>query len=183
MAIAAVHSKRRTTQSAVFIDERMSEQARSDLLGLIEDAARGYGKDDNLPLLDGLARLLGTIVQSSVARIELTSPSQSNDADKTWNLVLSYHESKLAEATFRNAYMTSVRKAINDSNQLEKRAKPLSLTDTALHDELSLRGETVVQDVDRFDFSISSLPGAPFSYAGRSGMSSQFDYSRPSRHG
>ena len=178
MAIAAFHAKKQTTQSAVFLDERMADQPREILRGLVEAAADKRDEGDDVPLLDGLARLLGSIVQISTARIELSSPAENNGAAGIWKLTLSYDQATLAEAHYKNAYMKAIRKGKNDNQPLEPRSNPLSLKDTALHDELSLQSDAVVQEVDRFDLSVPSLPGAPFSYAGRSGMSSWFDYSK-----
>lgn len=114
--------------------------------------------------LQGLARLIGTVIDSGAARItRRLIPYGTNQGH--WEVIVEVDGNRLAHATGTDATM-------------EGRTKPLTLNNTALHDELGLHNLAVtVQAVDRFEMAVSPLPGGPFVYSGRSGMSATFDYS------
>lgn len=146
---ASFHGNRSGTQSAILVDERLTPA----LQRLLIDAFSGR----TVQRLQDLQRLVGTIVHAGPARIDVTRNG------KRWEVSVSAEGSQLARAHGGPATM-------------EGRQKPLTLQDTALHDELGLSAAVEVHRVERFELAVSALPGGPFVYAGRSGMAAPFAY-------
>lgn len=181
IAVAAFHARGQRTQSAIFVDKRLDPVAQERLLALYATAgvkSEGGDQPENPPAgqeplvsnsgLDGLRRLLGMVVQTGIATFDWSDPEAG--ATEQSSVALLLEGSLLARASYQDAYMQSNKKGV-------QRTTPLTLKDTALHDELALQEEVVVQTVQRFEFDVSSLPGAAFVYAGRSGMRGHFRYS------
>jgi hypothetical protein len=151
VAAVAFYGNRSGTQSAIYVDMTLDKSAQQDLL----DAFSGKTNEN----LKSLGRLLGTIVDQSTAQI-------THKRDKMgWEVTVEVEGIRLAHAAGTDA-------------QMEGRSQPLTLNDTALHDELGIEGAVGVQTVDRFEMAVSPLPGNPFVYSGRSGMAAKFNYSR-----
>jgi hypothetical protein len=150
VAAVAFHGNRSGAQSAIYVDMTLDELTQQVLL----DAFSGKTHER----LQGLARLLGTVIVQGAAQI---MHKQDNTG---WEVTVQAEGSRIAHASGTHAKM-------------EGRSKPLTLHDTALHDELGIEGAVGVQQVSRFEMAVSPLPGGPFVYSGRSGMAANFDYS------
>jgi hypothetical protein len=152
---AAFYGNRGGLQAAIYVDQTLAVEAQQLLL----EAFAGK----SLESLKGLARLVGTVVDSGVAKITHT------ETHGKWDVTVEVNNSQIAHATGTNAIM--------EGRAGHLRGKPLTLNDTALHDELGLQDVVTVQAVERFEMAVAPLPGGPFVYAGRSGMAARFDYS------
>jgi hypothetical protein len=168
IAAAAFYGNRGGLQAAIYVDEDLQD---SEAKVLLLEAFSGQ----SLPSLQGLANLVGTVVDSGIAKI--THKREPKGAkEEVWEVTVEVLQddryTTLAHAKGTSAFMEKGR----DGNKQE-REKPLALYDTALHDELGLQNNPViVQAVERFEIAVSPLPGGPFVYAGRSGMAADFDY-------
>jgi hypothetical protein len=183
VVVAAFHGNRQGTQSAIYVDETLSPAAQRELIAAFSGQRAADDEEPPEPRLikvkersnptikglEGLTRLVGRVVDSGSAKISV-SPQLKQGGD--WQVTVQVNESRLAHAKGSSAYMQDRAGA--------ERTRPLTLNDTALHDELSLDGAVEVQVVEHFEMAIAPLPGAPFTYAGRSGMAAKFDYSRRS---
>jgi hypothetical protein len=151
VAAVAFHGNRSGMQSAIYVDMTLDSRTQQILL----DAFSGKTNES----LKSLERLLGTIVDQGAAKI-------THNRDNTgWEVTVEVEGSRVAHASGTDA-------------QMEGRSRPLTLNDTAMHDELAIEGAVNVQKVSRFEMAVSPLPGGPFVYSGRSGMAAQFNYSR-----
>jgi hypothetical protein len=139
-------------QSAIYVDDTIKDPITEKLL---IDAFSGRSIDR----LKSLQRLVGTVVDSGLATID------RKESNRGWEVTVTVDGSRLAQASYTEATMKG-------------QDWPLSLKDTALHYELGIDGAVELQKVSRFEMAVSPLPGGPFVYAGRSGMSAQFNYSR-----
>jgi hypothetical protein len=137
-------------QSAIYVDDRMDK----DVQQLLIDAFSGR----TIKSLQSLQRLVGTVVDSGPAKIV------REESNGEWTVTVEVEGSRIAHAT-------------GEATEMGKLAKPLTLNDTALHDELGIEGAVELQKVNRFEMAVSPLPGGPFVYSGRSGMAANFDYS------
>ncbi len=139
-------------QAAIYVDATLDKATQQLLL----DAFSGK----TIARLKSLERLMGTVVHSGPARI---THSKSNGQ---WEVTVEVNGSRIAHAN-------------GLEEPLEGRSKPISLYDTALHDELGIEASeaAVVQKVARFELAVSPLPIAPFVYSGRSGLAAKFNYS------
>jgi len=179
IAAASYHARQRGTQSAFFVDDTLDIIVQQRLLDLFINASSGDAEPNDLfnrSGLDGLQRLMGSVVQTGTAHFDWLPPGSrppgSSRSSDRHSVSLTIEGTLLASAEYRDAYM-------NRNRAGEPRSKPLRLKDTALHDELALVGKVVVQDVGRFELAVAALPGPGFVYSGRAGMSSRFDYTRP----
>jgi Protein of unknown function (DUF1326) len=187
VVVAAFHGNRQGTQSAIYVDDTLKEETRQKLIDTFsgrpsrkEEPYTAAGKNPKTGLiqagrdrprlspkgLEGLNRVVGTVIDSGKAKISILPKSGMGGA---WEVKVEVDGNILAQAEGSGAQMKNL--------EGKERAKPLTLHDTALHDELFLDGAVEVQTVDRFEMAVAPLPGAPFIYAGRSGMSARFDYS------
>jgi hypothetical protein len=151
VAVVAFHGNRSGMQSAIYVDMTLDNRTQQALL----DAFSGKTNES----LKSLERLLGTVIIQGAAHI-------THNRDNTgWEVTVEFEGSRIAHASGTDA-------------QMEGRSRPLTLNDTAMHDELAIEGAVHVQKVSRFEMAVSPLPGGPFVYSGRSGMAAQFNYSR-----
>lgn len=150
---ASFHGNRGGSQSALYADSRLPPRTQALLL----DAFTGKGGET----LQGLARLLGTVIDRGAATI--SNSRTGTDVNAEWTIEVSVEQVRLAYATGRPAVMDEERLA-------------LTIDNSALHQELQLEGPVAVQKMQRFEMAIAPLPGAPFAYAGRAGMRARFDY-------
>ncbi|MDR0787743.1 MAG: DUF1326 domain-containing protein [Gemmatimonadota bacterium] len=61
-------------------------------------------------------------------------------------------------------------------------ATPMSLSHTALTDELGIQSEVRVQQMEKLTVNVAALPGGPLEFRGRAGMRGKFHYQhRPTR--
>jgi hypothetical protein len=150
VAAAAFHWGDGERQSAIYVDDTLDKSTQQSLL----DAFSGK----TVKSLKSLAQLLGTVVDSGPAKID------QEKKNGKWEVTVTVNESCIARAVWTEEPM-------------EGRSQPLTLNDTALDDELGIDGAVTVQKVDRFEMAVSSLPGGPFVYSGRSGMAAKFNYS------
>ncbi|MDR0781448.1 MAG: DUF1326 domain-containing protein [Pseudomonadales bacterium] len=61
-------------------------------------------------------------------------------------------------------------------------ATPMSLSHTALTDELGIQSEVRVQQMEKLTVNVAALPGGPLEFKGRAGMRGKFHYQhRPTR--
>lgn len=182
LAMAAFHARRRGTQSAIYVDKTLPAAGKALLL----EAFSGRPSGDTTSRLDpglttalaGLKRLLGEVVQTAEARIVLVAPEPEGcGPEQGWQVTVCFEDEEGNRTTLARAHY---REAIMKGQEETERPNPLTLNNTALHDELKIEGAVVVQRVERFEFDVASLPTAPFVLKARSGMSARFDYTPPS---
>lgn len=182
LAMAAFHARRRGTQSAIFVDKTVAAEGKALLLQAFSCAASDNAQTSLDPgvtkAMEGLKGLLGEVVQTAEASIVLVAPaSGSTDNQKDWQVTVCFEDEEgnstiLAKAHYGDAIMKGQENTVQPN--------PLTLNNTALHDELKIQGNVVVQRVERFEFDVASLPTAPFVLKARSGMSGRFDYTSQS---
>lgn len=188
VVVAAFHGNRNGTQSAIYVDDTLDKTAQQELISAfsgrpdpeVEPKTKLMiaGKERTDPVLKGLqdlSRLVGKVVDRDAATIVITrkqdcSSTQDMQQNWDWQVTVKVGGTRLAHAIGSSAYMKDM--AGND------RARPLTLQDTGLHDELHLDQAVEVQAVDRFEMAVAPLPGGPFTYVGRSGMVARFNYNK-----
>jgi hypothetical protein len=167
VAAVAFHGNRGGMQSAIYADMTLDEETINALydtfFGKPQDEDSFVKTDKKTERAHSLGRLLGTIVDHGPAKITHKYDKAVDNAG--WEVTVEVEGSRLAHASGHNAKM-------------EGRSQPLTLNDTALHDEMGIDGAVGVQEVTRFEMAVSPLPGGPFVYSGRSGMAAKFDYSK-----
>lgn len=151
VAAASYHGKGGVTQTVLFLDAAMSEQQKE---ALSEIYAGDAGKK-----FEGLRKLLGNIIATLPARVS------AKGMGANWTVKVESDGQVFVEAE-------GVDRVING------KIAPVTLKNTALDNKLNVNGAVRVQDMARFEFAVTPLPGGPFVYVGRAGMAGHFDYSK-----
>jgi len=119
--------------------------------------------------LGALAKVTGTVLGTPRrARIEITG-----DSGKPWTLAI--RTATAADAGGEPAVRASgAPKSFPDDTDLQP--EPLTLTGTALHAELRIRGGAQAQRTADLSMVVPALPGGYLQVTGRSGMRGEFAY-------
>jgi hypothetical protein len=149
-AAATFHGVGKGSQSALFADAALPQRVQQALFATFSGEAE--------QTLGDVATMLGTVISTDAAAITHAHKGSA------WTITVEAEGVRLAYAEGKPAHM-------------DGRIRPMTLRDSALHHELRLVSPAVVQEMGRFEMAISPLPGAPFAYSGRAGMTARFSYS------
>ncbi len=150
---ATYHGLRKSSQSAIYVDDRIKDVTiRSALI-------RAFSGNGGGPLAD-LSTLTGAMIDAGPAKIDVSFKADG------WHINVKAGAALIASGK-------------GDERTFGKNAAPVNLRNTALHKKLGLAGAVELQNVSQYQMAISPLPGGPFVFSGRSGMRGNFIYSNP----
>lgn len=148
IAIAAYHGNRRGSQSVLFLDTSLPQEARHAL----KQAFVGQSK---LKSLDALKKLIGTVIDQRDAVITYQPPAAKVAG---WTLSIEVAGQQVVQANGAS------------------REQGVELTNSALSKEFGAQGNVSVQKMGEYTLKLNTLPVGAFSYHGRAGMAGKFKY-------
>lgn len=170
VAAATFHGNKAKGQAVLFVDQGLEQGAQAALADAFsaprENLAGKPGKNPMkaaapAPREDALAdlvKLLGTVIDVRAAKIEADFTKRDN-----FSVKVSLGATLLASADGK-------------AKAFENKPIAMTLSDTALEDELGIQGAVTVQEMKSLRVADARLPGGPYQFTGRSGMRGQFRY-------
>lgn len=148
MAIAAYHGNRQGSQSVLFLDTSLAQDAREAL----QEAFVGKSK---LKSLDAIRKLIGAVIDVRTAQITYTPPANKAAG---WTLAIHVDGQQVVQANGASP------------------EQGVELTNSALSKEFGAQGNVSVQKMGEYTLKLNTLPVGAFSYHGRAGMAGKFKY-------
>jgi hypothetical protein len=150
---ATYHGRRRSSQSAIYVDDTIVDEATRNAL-ILAFSGKGGGS------LADISSLTGSTIDAGAAKITVSF------AVGEWSVHVEAKAALLASC-------------VGSDREFDGQTGPVSVEKTALHTKLGVKGAVDIQDVSEFQIALSPLPSGPFVFSGRSGMRGTFAYSSP----